>query len=112
VQCLHFQVQAVPDKYQPQKKLVHYIYKGDLRSKPMEMAVLCTTLVEMAQQAHHKDQWSVLGCAHWLALPIILTYKLYPFFSGTAILIGLHDPEDGGTILLKNISDYLPANTS
>jgi len=49
--------------------------------------------------------------AHWLVIPITLTYKLYPFFSGTAILMGLHDPEDGGTILLKNISDYLPANT-
>lgn len=37
------------------------MHKGDQDSKPMEMAVLRTALVEMAQQAHHKDQWSVLG---------------------------------------------------
>jgi len=35
--------------------------KGDQDSRPMEMAVPCTALVEMAQQAHYKDQWSVLG---------------------------------------------------
>ena len=36
------------------------MHKGDQDSKPMEMAVLRTALVEMAQQSRHKDKWSVL----------------------------------------------------
>jgi len=36
------------------------MHKGDQDSKPTEMAVLCTALMEMAQQSHHKDQWSML----------------------------------------------------
>jgi len=96
------------------------MHKGDQDSKPTEMAVLCTALMEMAQQSHHKDQWSMLDKeTKWWAGPCPLAchpnhpdLQIIPiFFSGTAILMGLHDPEDGGTILLKNISNYLPANT-